>query len=190
MARARRGKKKIGRCKRKNKQRFNTEEPEELKNAPHSFVFHRGNVGENIIALTQDFRRVMQPFTASSLKVKKTNKMKDFLAVSGLLHVSHICVFTSTNVGTYLRIGRLPRGPTLCFKVLNYSLARDVVSNLKKQLVFQEQFQHPPLIILNNFSGEELSLQLMTSMFQNMFPSLNLTKVCWFLHCFIIHTRM
>ncbi|KAK6628468.1 hypothetical protein RUM43_002283 [Polyplax serrata] len=172
----RRGKK-IGRCKLRNKQRLNKDEPDELKNAPHSFVFHRGSVGEDVSRLTLDFRKVMEPFTASSLKAMKANKMKDFLAVSGPLHVTHMCVFTSTDLGTYLKIVRAPRGPTLYFKVLNYSLAKDVISSLKRQYVFEQQFQNPPLLVLNNFTGDDVHLKLMTSMLQNMFPSLNLINI-------------
>lgn len=44
-------------------------EPEELARAPHSFVIHRGSVGKTIVDFTRDFRKVMEPFTASSLKV-------------------------------------------------------------------------------------------------------------------------
>ena len=40
-----------------------------FKRSPHSFVFHRGHVGKNIGDLVKDVRRVMEPFTASSLKV-------------------------------------------------------------------------------------------------------------------------
>jgi ribosome biogenesis protein SSF1/2 len=53
----------------KNNIQANTEEPEELKRAPHSFVIHRGSVGGYVTELTKDFRNVMEPFTASSLKV-------------------------------------------------------------------------------------------------------------------------
>jgi ribosome biogenesis protein SSF1/2 len=53
----------------KNNIQANTEEPEELKRAPHSIVIHRGNVGRYVLELTRDFRKVMEPFTASSLKV-------------------------------------------------------------------------------------------------------------------------
>lgn len=177
MGKLRRGKKKIGRCKLRNKQRLNKDEPEELKCAPHSFVFHRGAVGESIMQLTLDFRKVMEPFTASSLKAMKANTMKDFLAVSGPLHVTHMCVFTSTDIGSYLKIVRAPRGPTFYFKVLNYSLTKDVISSLKKQYVFEKQFLNPPLLVLNNFKGDEVHLKLMTSMIQNMFPTLNLINV-------------
>lgn len=77
----------------------------------------------------------------------------------------------------YLKIMRLPRGPTLTFKIHNYSLARDVVSSLKKQVVVDTAFKHSPLIVLNSFSGEGQQMKLMASMFQNMFPTINLTSV-------------
>ncbi len=45
-------------------------DPEEVYNkCPHSFVIHRGHVGKNIQCLCADMRRVMEPFTASNLKV-------------------------------------------------------------------------------------------------------------------------
>jgi ribosome biogenesis protein SSF1/2 len=45
------------------------EEPEEIRWTPHSFVIHRSSVGGYVIELTRDFREVMEPFTASCLKV-------------------------------------------------------------------------------------------------------------------------
>lgn len=74
--------------------------------APHSFVIHRGLPGEHIIELTKDFRRVMEPFTASSLKARKRNTIKDFVSVAGVLHVSHLCIFTRTELGMYLKLCR------------------------------------------------------------------------------------
>lgn len=79
-------------------------EKEELTKAPHSFVFHRGLPGENIVELTKDFRKVMEPFTASSLKARKKNTIKDFVSVASVLHVSHMCIFTKTELGMYLKI--------------------------------------------------------------------------------------
>lgn len=43
---------------------------------PHSFVFHRGQVGKNVGQLIQDVRQVMMPFTAESLKVRLQIKKK------------------------------------------------------------------------------------------------------------------
>lgn len=37
---------------------------------PHSFVFHRGQIGKNVGQLIMDVRRVMEPYTAESLKVR------------------------------------------------------------------------------------------------------------------------
>lgn len=40
-----------------------------------------------------------------------------------------------------------------------------------------KQFNHHPLLVMNNFTGEEMHLKLMSTMFQNMFPSININKV-------------
>ncbi|XP_054290952.1 protein Peter pan-like [Macrosteles quadrilineatus] len=152
-------------------------EPEEVTRAPHSFVIHRGSVGKTIVDFTKDFRKVMEPFTASSLKVRKKNVLKDFAAVAGLLHVSHLVMFTSTELGSYVRFGRFPRGPTLTFRMLKYSLARDVLAQIRKQYACDKAFRNFPLVVLNNFSGEGAHMKLMATMFQNMFPTINLTKV-------------
>lgn len=171
------GKRNKGRSARNNIQTNAEEEPEELKRAPHSFVIHRGSVGGYAIELTRDFRKVMEPFTASCLKPRKKNAIKDFVSIAGVLHVSHLCIFTSTELGMYMKVARIPHGPTLTFQVHNYSLTRDVVSAMKKQFVFEKLYQTAPLIVLNSFSGEGLHMKLMASMFQNMFPTINITKV-------------
>lgn len=36
---------------------------------PHSFVMHRGDVGKSVLQLEIDMRHVMEPYTASKLKV-------------------------------------------------------------------------------------------------------------------------
>ncbi|XP_034251183.1 suppressor of SWI4 1 homolog [Thrips palmi] len=145
--------------------------------SPHSFVIHRGTVTIQQKHLIMDFRKVMAPFTASSLQVKKKNSMKDFVSVAGLLHVSHLCAFTCTEYSQYLKLCRLPRGPTLTFRIHNYTLASDVVSSIRKQYVLDKLFDHAPLVVLNGFSGEGEHLKLMSTMFQNLFPTINLTKV-------------
>ena len=46
-----------------------TGQEEEYRKAPHSFVFHRGHVGKNILQLIKDMRQLMEPYTASKLQV-------------------------------------------------------------------------------------------------------------------------
>lgn len=162
---------------RNKKPKKNWEEPEEIKRAPHSIVIFRGHVGKYIEELMRDFRRVMEPNTASSLKVSEKNSIKDFVSISGPLHVTHLVMFSRSELSPYLRLCRLPHGPTLTFKLLEYSLSKDVVSIQKRQNTYDKQYLTHPLVVLNNFAGEELKLQLMTSMFQNMFPSINVAKV-------------
>lgn len=72
---------------------------------------------------------------------------------------------------------RLPRGPTLTFKIQNFTLAKDVISSLRKQIVVDDAFKTSPLLVLNSFSGEGMQMKMMASMFQNMFPTINLTSV-------------
>lgn len=44
-------------------------------------------------------------------------------------------------------------------------------------MTYEKQFQNHPLLIMNGFTGEDRQIQLMASMFQNMFPSINVTRV-------------
>jgi len=155
------------------------EEPEELSRAPHSFVVHRGKTGKYVQELAKDFRQVMEPFTASNIKVRPKNVIKDFVHVAGLLKVSHLAMFTKTALGPYLKLGRFPRGPTITFRVESYTLGRDVRSSLKRQVTYAKQYANHPLLIMNSFTStdQDRSMQLVESMFQNMFPSINPTKV-------------
>jgi ribosome biogenesis protein SSF1/2 len=69
----------------------------------------------------------MYPYTALNLKESKKNSIKDFLSAAGIFGVSHMMMFTQTENSNYLRFIKNPKGPTLTFKVNEFSLARDVV---------------------------------------------------------------
>ncbi|XP_026211803.1 suppressor of SWI4 1 homolog [Anabas testudineus] len=144
---------------------------------PHSFVFHRGQIGKNVAQLILDMRKVLEPYTAESLKVRKKNVLKDFVAIAGPLGVTHFMIFSKTTSNINMRLARLPKGPTLHFRVQKYCLIKDVVSSLKKHRMHEQQFTHHPLLILNNFGSDGMHVKLMATMFQNMFPSINVHKV-------------
>jgi len=170
--------KRKGKTVRKNKQTTEVQEAnDEVSRAPHSFVVHRGKTGKFVQELCKDFRKVMEPYTASNVKARPKNVVKDFVHIAGMLKVSHLCMFTKTTLGPYLKLARFPRGPTLTFKIKEYTLGRDVRSSLKRQITYEKQYLHHPLLVLNNFPTEEREFQLCTSMFQNMFPTINVTKV-------------
>ncbi|XP_056366468.1 suppressor of SWI4 1 homolog isoform X2 [Oenanthe melanoleuca] len=145
--------------------------------APHSFVFARGRAGRSLRGLSRDLRRVMEPYTARSLQVRRSNSLRDLVAVAGPLGVSQFLVLSKSQFGINLKIFRLPGGPTLTFKVLQYSLVRDVVSALRRHRMHEQQFRHPPLLILGNFGEPQMQVKLMAGMFQGMFPKINVHKV-------------
>lgn len=88
-----------------------------------------------------------------------------------------MCILTRTETGAYIKMGKMPRGPTLSFKIHSFALSRDVVSSLRKQIVPADAFKSSPLVVLNNFSGEGQHIKLMASTFQNMFPTINVSNV-------------
>lgn len=46
--------------------------------------------------------QVMEPFTASKLRMRKNNVLKDFVNVAGPLGVTHFMIFNQTDIGTNL----------------------------------------------------------------------------------------
>lgn len=146
------GKKRKGKSLKKNHVFDDSESPEALA-APHSFVIHRGLSFPNITYLTMDFRRMMEPFTASSLRERRKNKLKDFVSLSSVFHVSHMAVFYKSANRLSLNMARLPQGPTLNFKIHQFTLARDVLASMKKQYFNDTAFKHSPLVSMKlNFN--------------------------------------
>ena len=75
-------------------------------------------------------REVMYPYTAMKLKEGEKVKISDYLKMAGLFEMTHMIVFTSTETSKQLlnhiilgnlKIMKNPDGPTITFKVLNYS---------------------------------------------------------------------
>ncbi|KAL5104351.1 hypothetical protein TcWFU_009013 [Taenia crassiceps] len=85
--------------------------------------------------------------------------------------------------GVYLHLIRAPNGPSLTFRVSEYSLTRDVITLVRK--VFDvRQFSSPPLLAMTGFGAAGTAsapppphLRLLVDMFQNMLPSLNIQKL-------------
>lgn len=109
--------KKKSKSKKRGLQLRERDEAKELVQAPHSFVIHRGFACPYINELVKDFRRVLEPFTAAHLKEKKNNKIKDYISLAGVFHVSHLCIFNKASNQLSFKVVKAPRGPTLTFKV-------------------------------------------------------------------------
>jgi ribosome biogenesis protein SSF1/2 len=81
-----------------------------------------------------------------SLQERHANKLKDYLTMAGPLGVTHLLLFSRTEVGATLRIARTPRGPTLHFKLHSYSLSKDVKKHQKSPKESVSDYLNPPLV--------------------------------------------
>ncbi|XP_027204488.2 brix domain-containing protein peter pan [Dermatophagoides pteronyssinus] len=164
---------------RKKRSKGSKEEPKELVKAPHSFVIHRGSISKKLEQLLRNVRQIMEPFTASKLKVRKKNTIKDFVSISSYLNVNYMIIFTESSIAPYMRLCRVPRGPTITYKILNCTLAQDVLAGQRKPHINTKLFHNAPLLVLNGFGSEsaDKSIQLQTSMWRNMFPTIDIQTV-------------
>jgi ribosome biogenesis protein SSF1/2 len=150
----------------------------ELNNPPRSMIFRRGVVGEHVRELVRNLRAVMSPFSASKLRETKRNQLRDFIQASGPLGITHFMILTQTPTGVGLRVARLPRGPTLTFRVINYTTMHAIQQAQKvPNSLNGPEFSTSPLVVLNNFGGDADHTKIMAAVFQNMYPGLDITKL-------------
>ncbi|KAF1828929.1 Brix-domain-containing protein [Decorospora gaudefroyi] len=153
---------------------------------PKSMVIRIGaqEVGSSVSQLVHDVRTALQPDTAIRLKERRANKLKDYTTMCGPLGVSHLLLFSRSESGnTNLRLARTPRGPTLHFRVENYSLCKDIMKSMKHPRAGANDYLVAPLLVMNNFITSDTQREalgdaappkhlekLVTDMFQGIFP--------------------
>ncbi|KAI1351573.1 Brix domain-containing protein [Xylaria sp. FL0043] len=152
---------------------------------PKSMVIRigAGEVGSSVSQLAKDVRQVMEPGTASRLKERRANRLRDYVTMTGPLGVTHLLLFSRSDSGnTNLRVATTPRGPTLHFRVEKYSLCKDVRRAQRHPRGGGKEYATPPLLIMNNISTPGADAQsavpkhletLTTTVFQSMFPRIN-----------------
>lgn len=174
-------------AKRRQKKRTHAKESEEtFKSIPRSMVIHLGTALENhtLTQLVKDTRNMVQPHTAINLRERKSNKLKDFIVMAGPLGISYFMIFSQNEEtgSTHLRMSSMPHGPTISFKILEYSLQRDINKFMKtpKSLAKSApEYMSPPLLVMNGFTNPkdaEPQEKLIITAFQNMFPPINPTE--------------
>jgi ribosome biogenesis protein SSF1/2 len=131
-------------------------------------VIRNGKVSKATREIISNVRQIMEPNTASKLRERRHNNLNDYIQVAGQFNINNYLVFSETSK-INLAIGKHPKGPTLYFTVNNYTLS--------KELNQFSKFTTPPLLILNGFTSTDKHVVLMASMFQNMFPTLNVATV-------------
>lgn len=130
----------------------------------------------------------MYPYTAIKFQESDKVKIKDYLKAASAYDISHFFIFTSTEKNNYLRLVKLPEGPTITFKILKYSTRKDVISSAERPKNFSRNFS-APLLIINGFNDKSIEnnedpvnpssshYSVIMLMLQSMFPSLNIEKV-------------
>ncbi|OGM42924.1 ribosome biogenesis protein Ssf2 [Aspergillus bombycis] len=156
-----------------------------MSKTPKSMVIRIGGsqVGSSVSQLVKDVRLMMEPDTAVRLKERKSNRLRDYTVMTGPLGVTHLMLFSKSATGnTNMRLALTPRGPTLHFKVENYSLCRDVERALKRPRGGGQDHKTPPLLVMNNFNSPNATEDgkvpkrletLTTTIFQSLFPPIN-----------------
>ncbi|RYP62041.1 hypothetical protein DL770_009653 [Monosporascus sp. CRB-9-2] len=152
---------------------------------PKSMVIRigAGEVGSSVSQLAKDVRMVMEPGTASRLKERRANRLRDYVTMTGPLGVTHLLLFSRSESGnTNLRIATTPRGPTLHFRVEKYSLCKDVRRAQRHPKGGGKEYMTPPLLIMNNITTPNSDANskvpshletLTTTVFQSLFPRIN-----------------
>ncbi|TVY55224.1 Brix domain-containing protein C1B9.03c [Lachnellula cervina] len=158
-----------------------------VSRSPKSMVIRigAGEVGPSVSQLVKDVRAMMEPDTASRLKERKANRLRDYLTMAGPLGVSHLMLFSRSDSGnTNMRLAITPRGPTLHFQVEKYSLCKDVRNALKHPKGGGKEYLNPPLLVMNNFTSPPSDSEspnkipkhlesLTTTVFQSLFPPIS-----------------
>lgn len=143
-----------------------------------------GEVGSKVSQLVKDVRSMMEPGTASRLKERRSNRLRDYTAMAGPLGVSHLLLFSRSTTGnTNLRLALTPRGPTLHFRVEQYVLSKDVRKAQKHPQGGGKEYLTPPLLVMNNFISPTADdthpmvpkhlESLATTIFQSLFPPIS-----------------
>ncbi|KAK2802745.1 hypothetical protein FQN51_004273 [Onygenales sp. PD_10] len=159
-----------------------------MNRSPKSMVIRvgAGEVGPSVSQLVKDVRSMMEPDTASRLKERKSNKLKDYTSMTGPLGVTHLLLFSKSSSGnTNLRLALTPRGPTIHFRIENYSLCKDITKALKHPKGSGKGHLTPPLLVMNNFMSSKTDddasskkvpkhlESLTTTVFQSLFPPIS-----------------
>jgi len=148
----------------------------------------RGKVGSHLRKLVNELRISMYPYTAINLKESKMNSVKDYLSLVDVYGLSHMLMVTKTSQRSYLRLAKMPKGPTCTFRIKDYTLAADLYDHNANTLKINakpltKSFNHMPLVIMNGFNSPKISqeftepVNVAGMLIQSFFPPINLNEI-------------
>jgi RNA-binding protein required for 60S ribosomal subunit biogenesis len=120
-----------------------------------------------------------QEDTKSSKLIKSLSHYSKEL--TGPLGLTHIMSLSQNQDKLSMRLARTPSGPTLTFKIQQFSLSKNIRQVQRRPFDIHSSRinSHPPIVVTNNFGDASASphVKLMRITFQNMFPALNVATV-------------
>lgn len=125
----------------------------------------------------------MMPYTASNFEEEANNRKltlnKYCQHVCLPMGISHMLAFSQNQERLFMRIAKTPQGPTLTFRVHQFSLAKHVQKLQRRPVNTNTLTSSPPIVVTNNFgdSSAPPQIKLMRITFQNMFPAINVATV-------------
>ena len=142
-----------------------------------------------MVELVSDLRKLMSPYTALNFKEDtKNSKLSKSLAhyakeLTSSLGITHILSVSQNESKLAMRLARTPVGPTLTFKIQQFSLSKHVRKVQRRPFDMNSAASkittHPPIVVTNNFGDATAAphVKLMRITFQNMFPAINVATV-------------
>ena len=149
----------------------------------------RGKVESEVVELVSDLRLLMSPHTALNFQEDtKNSKLNQSLThyakeLTSSLGITHIMSISQKESKLSLRLARTPVGPTLTFKIQQFSLSKHIRQVQRRPFDINSSASkittHPPIVVTNNFGDVTASphVKLMRITFQNMFPAINVATV-------------
>lgn len=149
----------------------------------YTLQIRRGKVESEVVELVDDLRKLMLPFTAIHFKEDAKNSKLTLSRYSKELAmpmgISHILAFSQNEERLNMRLARVPEGPTMTFRVQQFSLCKHVKAIQRRPYNSAGAFQQAPVVVTNNFGDATAQphVKLMRITFQNMFPAINVATV-------------
>ncbi|CAG9333322.1 unnamed protein product [Blepharisma stoltei] len=157
------------RGRRRTKHRTHKEDDDEEK--PVTIVSRRGKIGPILKHLVSELRIVLYPNCPLDFKESSKSNLKDLINMANEFEVNNMLFVTCTKNSTYLKAVKLPNGPTISFKILEYTLSSDVRASLKKASRLQPDFKSSPILIMRGVDG------LPNNLFKSIFPTLDVSEI-------------
>lgn len=155
-----------------------------VEKIPKSLILKKGKTNLEIAELVMDMRRLMLPYTAMNFKEDAKNRkltLSQYATHLALpMGITHILQFSQSNESLQLRLGRLPAGPVLSFRVHSFSLSKDIQRLQRRPIstAAKSMTQHPAITVTNHFPNDgNPEVKLMNITFQNLFPQINVSNV-------------